>query len=256
MVKIGHAAIDENGRIAGGQAGDQTGNEVCIRDWYDFGQKQLIRPKDDYLRHFIAANMEAAVANPHIGYDQRQRTTLYIELQKKAWNMNAVTVDCECDCSSLVSCCVNASGVTVSPNLYTGNLAQGLLNTGRFDLITDQAYLRSPDKLKRGDILICPNKHTVIVLTDGEAPKSEPKPAPVDVQDAMHYDKAKTGTYTVTTALNMRRGCGTGYKVVAVLPKGAKVKCFGYFNLLGANPWLLVAYDGKIGYCSSKYLKK
>lgn len=252
MVKIGHAAIDENGQIAGGAAGDQTGSEVCIRDWYDFGQTQLIRPKDDALRHFIGANMEAAVANPHIGYDQRQRTTLYEELRKRSWNMNAVDVDCECDCSSLVSDCVNASGVTVSPNLYTGNLAQGLLNTGRFELITAQEYLRSQELLKRGDILIKPNKHTVIVLTDAPA-----KPAPTaDIQDALYHDAAMAGSYTVTTALNLRRGAGTGYKVTAVLPKGATVRCYGYFNKLGSIPWPLVTWDGKTGYCSSKYLKK
>ena len=32
-VKIGHASIDENGKAAGGKAGDQTGREVCVRDW-------------------------------------------------------------------------------------------------------------------------------------------------------------------------------------------------------------------------------
>ena len=34
-VKIGHASIDERGKISGGKAGDQTGKEVCIRDWYN-----------------------------------------------------------------------------------------------------------------------------------------------------------------------------------------------------------------------------
>lgn len=255
MVKIGHAAIDENGQIAGGAAGDQTGSEIFIRDWYDFGQTQLIRPKEDHLRHFIAANMEAACANPHIGYDQRQRTTLYTELQQKAWNMNAVNKDCECDCSSIVSCCVNASGVTVSPHLYTGNLAQGLLNTGKFELITAKEYLRSPDLLRRGDILIKPNKHTVIVLTDAPA-KQEPAKAQPEIQDALYHDATMAGTYTVTTALNLRRGAGTGYKITAVLPKGATVRCYGYFNKIGSVPWPLVTWDGKTGYCSSKYLKK
>ena len=33
-VKIGHASIDENGRAQGGKAGDQTGKEVCTRNWY------------------------------------------------------------------------------------------------------------------------------------------------------------------------------------------------------------------------------
>lgn len=31
---IGHASIDENGQIAGGEVGDQTGREICTREWY------------------------------------------------------------------------------------------------------------------------------------------------------------------------------------------------------------------------------
>ena len=31
---IGSARIDENGRISGGRAGDQTGVEVAIEDYY------------------------------------------------------------------------------------------------------------------------------------------------------------------------------------------------------------------------------
>ena len=34
-VMIGHASIDENGRITGGAAGDQSGTEVCKRTWYN-----------------------------------------------------------------------------------------------------------------------------------------------------------------------------------------------------------------------------
>ena len=33
-VRIGHASQDEHGRATGGSAGDQTGKELCIRQWY------------------------------------------------------------------------------------------------------------------------------------------------------------------------------------------------------------------------------
>lgn len=259
-VMIGHAAIDEHGVITGGQPGDQTGKEVCTREWYDFGYTQVLRPKDDALRHFIGANMEAACRNEKIGYDQSQRNTLYTELRARAWNMNAVDVACECDCSSLVACCVNASGVTVSPSITTRNEAQALLATGRFEQLTDRKYFGSSDHLKRGDILIRPGQHTVIVLTDGPG---DPAPAPVQqapsvdkVEDAMYHDKSMAGSYKVTTALNLRRGAGSGYKVVAVLPKGAVVRNYGYYNKVGSVPWLYVQYGEKSGYCSAKYLKR
>ena len=33
-VLIGHASINEKGKVTGGKKGDQTGKEVCIRTWY------------------------------------------------------------------------------------------------------------------------------------------------------------------------------------------------------------------------------
>lgn len=34
MVRVGSARIDENGKVIGGQPGDQTGQEVAIEPWY------------------------------------------------------------------------------------------------------------------------------------------------------------------------------------------------------------------------------
>ena len=45
-VKIGHASIDENGKITGGAAGDQNGKEVCTRDWYNKPWLKVFRPND------------------------------------------------------------------------------------------------------------------------------------------------------------------------------------------------------------------
>lgn len=48
-VLIGHASIDENGHVRGGRPGDQTGREVCTRQWYDHRPhrwNKVIRPLD------------------------------------------------------------------------------------------------------------------------------------------------------------------------------------------------------------------
>ena len=42
-VRIGHASIDENGNASGGRAGDQTGKELCTRDWYTKGWNVLLK---------------------------------------------------------------------------------------------------------------------------------------------------------------------------------------------------------------------
>lgn len=165
-VKIGHASIDENGTVKGGTAGDQTGKEVCVRNWYNKPWASVIRPKDSAQAEKIAKAMEQACANDKIGYDQSQRTTLYSKAKAANWDLSKITAACECDCSSLVAVCVNAAGISVSKDIYTGNEKTALANTGAFTVLTDAKYISKPDYLKRGDILLC-SGHTAIVLTDG-----------------------------------------------------------------------------------------
>lgn len=167
-VMIGHASIDENGKARGGVAGDQTGREVCKRTWYDKGWNKVIRAKDNNIAEKIAKAMESACANDNIGYDQNQRTTLFVQAQSKKWDISKVTTKCETDCSALVSVCVNAAGVPVSKDIYTGNEANALKETGKFEVLTDSKYLNTDKNLKRGDILLKEGSHTAIVLTNGE----------------------------------------------------------------------------------------
>ncbi len=167
-VKIGHASIDERNKIKGGTAGDQTGKEVCIRNWYNGGWNKVIRANDPAVAEKIASAMEEACTNNNIGYDQSQRTTLYEKAKAKNWQIDKITEKCECDCSSLVAVCVNAAGVKVSKDIYTGNEAKALSATGKFTVLTDTKYTSSNSHLKRGDILLKEGSHTAVVLTDGE----------------------------------------------------------------------------------------
>lgn len=175
-VKIGHASIDERGKIAGGNAGDQTGKEVCSRNWYDGGWNKVIRAKDPRVANKIAKAMEQACANNNIGYDQKQRTTLYELAKAKGWDLSKITTKCECDCSSLVAVCVNASGITVSKDIYTGNEAKALQATGAFTVLTTKGYTDYDSYLMRGDILLKEGSHTAVVLSNGSGVKaSAPK---------------------------------------------------------------------------------
>ncbi len=165
-VKIGHASIDELGHTRGGKVGDQNGREVCIRDWYNKPWIAVIRPKDIKVAKKIAKAMEDACANDNIGYDQSKRTTLFDKAQKRDWNISAIKGKCSTDCSALVSVCVNAAGISVSKDIYTGNEQTSLMNTGKFVLYKSPDYLTSSDKLRRGDILLG-RGHTAIVLGNG-----------------------------------------------------------------------------------------
>ena len=176
-VQIGHASISEN-NTANGDVGDQTGKEVCTRDWYNKSWTAVIRAKDSKVAKKIAKAMEQACANNNIGYGQSNRTTLYKEAKAKKWNLSAIENKCNTDCSALVSVCVNAAGISVSKDMTTATEKSILDGTGKFKIYTSSDYTRKTNKLKRGDILLyrgSKSGHTAVVLSDGSQ-TSNPKP--------------------------------------------------------------------------------
>ena len=182
-VKIGSAHIDERGKAKGGQAGDQTGNELGLQNWYLHSKGWIVlRPKDREVGRKIAWDMEAACKNRHIGYDQAQRNTLYNLAKAVGFDCSKVTEDCETDCSALVRVCINYAGIPVG-NFTTSNEPTVLVNTGAFTKLTAKKYTTSPDYLRAGDILVTSTAgHTVAVINDGpkadeDDPGDEPSPA-------------------------------------------------------------------------------
>ena len=171
MVKIGHASLGESGKIRGGQAGDQTGGEVCIRNWYAKPWRVMLRPKRPDIAEASAQACEKGCANHHIGYDQNQRNTAHTQAQRVGYNLEKITVDCETDCSAFMTLCALAAGVksleytTNAPTTTT--MVNAFIRTGLYEMYTDKKYLESDQYLKRGDILVTPGKHTVMVLENG-----------------------------------------------------------------------------------------
>lgn len=250
-VKIGHARIDENGNASGGALGDNNGKEVMISDWYNKPWIAVFRAKDSAVAEKIAKTMDAACNNNNIGYDQSNRTSLYQLAKANGWKVASVG-KCETDCSALVSVCVNAAGITVSKDMYTGNEKTVLNGTGKFTCYTSSDYCTKSDKLKRGDILLA-NGHTAIVV-QGQTSSSNK----ITTEQASKKDASVAGTYKTTTTLNMRTGAGTGKSIITTLPTGTVCKCYGYYSVAGGTKWLyLVAtVDGVqyTGFCSSKFL--
>lgn len=78
---------------------------------------------------------------------------------------------------------------------------------------------------------------------------------------AKSFNKAVAGTYTVTaSSLNVRDAAGVGSKVLASIPKGTKVRNYGYYTVVDGVKWLYVQFTYKrvtyTGFCSGAYLKK
>lgn len=169
MVKIAHASIDENKKIKGGKAGDQTGREVCIRDWYNKPWNKVIRLNDRRMAERFAKAMRMAADNDLIGYDQNQRNTLLREARKHNYDISKIDVPCECDCSSLVCVALMYAGIPESVLVSNGNcattrtLAQILKGTGKATIYSTPLYTASPDHLILGDILLKEGSHVAAV---------------------------------------------------------------------------------------------
>ena len=173
-VMIGSASKDERGQYVGGQAGDQTGKEVWVLNWYDQNWTSILRPKNPALAEKIARQCENACANKNIGYSQSERNTLLTAAKKVNYDMAKINTPCNCDCSSFVSAICVCCGLPESiffaggNGRVTSNMSQACLQTGKFTEYTDMKYRNQKNYLKRGDILLNKNQHVVIVLQDGK----------------------------------------------------------------------------------------
>ena len=170
---ISNSGGDENGRISGGQAGDQTGREWCLRAWYNRPWSCILRHPDANVRAKIAELGEKAAKNDKIGYDQNQRDTYWTQLKKAGYDPAKITTACEADCSAGVIANVKAVGyllnIAALKNVnasYTGNMRSGFKAAG-FTVLTDSKYLSSPDYLLPGDILLNDSHHTATNITKG-----------------------------------------------------------------------------------------
>ena len=194
-VYIGNAVGDEHGKASGGEPGDQTGKELRIQAWYKNKKGwRVFRPKSYEVAQKLADDMRAACENPAIGYDQKQRNTLYNVADQVGFDCAKVDKPCECDCSSLVRVCLAYAGIKTG-NFNTASEPSVLKKTGAFDEMIGPEYTDESGWLKTGDILVTTVKgHTAIVLNNGdhvdprppeppepETPQPEPKTKYVEV---------------------------------------------------------------------------
>ncbi len=241
-VKIGHASMTEQGTTGWdgkAKAGDQTGKELCTRNWYNGDWDIVLRAKDSKVAEKMAKVCEAGCANDKIGYDQSQRLTLNVQAQKVGYDLSKIKTACECDCSSFMCVCALAAGVNVLPNLRTATMQQGFAKTGAFDILTDKKYLTSDKLLKRGDILVKAGVHTVMVLEDGP-----------EVKTATPTSPASTATKALKVGAAVTYG-GTVYSNNNGGNKGSLAKRTMYIRQIlssGKYPILLAKTKGGTGF--------
>lgn len=195
------ASIDENGKTHGGKAGNQK-NELKVGSYYDFGQKYIIRPKETAIAYKIADAAYQLAINKSIGYDQYQRETLAVELEKCGWDPGKLKTLCEGDCSELAVVAINCAykKKILAFDTYSGNIVDRAYDTGKFSTI------RINDKsiIKQGDIIVAPGHHVIIAVGTLQEPAKKTDPAPSWVAGK---------TYICRVNLNVRTGPGTDRRI-------------------------------------------
>lgn len=162
-VTLAHAVSDEEGHGTGGKAGDQTGNEVQFRDWYNRSKKwHTVLRASQALRRKIKTNAIVGVRNVHLGYDMNDRYTAYDKIKNKGYDYNKLTEDAECDCSQFATTCSSYAGVFIPRDTRTANMVTRYLATKQYKALTGDKYTETSENLKAGDIIVGEG-HTAIV---------------------------------------------------------------------------------------------
>lgn len=177
-VRMSNCGHDENNRYSGGKAGDQTGTEWYLRPWYAYPWNYILRWKDKELANLFADLATEAAQNNNIGYDQGQRTTFGVELQKVGWRPSKIKTPCEADCSKgtidLIRAVGHLKGIKELQNCanimsYTGNMMDWFRSAAgkkHFEILTGK-YLTDSSLAKRGDINLNTAHHVNITVDNG-----------------------------------------------------------------------------------------
>lgn len=257
---ISNCGHDENGKYRGGIAGDQKSNEWKVINWYNRPWNYVLRHPDPVVQAKIAELAKKAAENDNIGYDQGQRLTFWEQLKKVKYDPAKITTKCEADCSSGVAAIIKAVGYLldnkelqgINVSCYTGNIRPACKAIG-FQVLNAKKYLTSDAYLIPGDLLLYEYHHIATNLTKGKGVETT---STSSVDSARSFDKAIAGTYITTSDLHLRSGAGTNKQSLAVMPKGSKVKCYGYFTTTDGLPWYYIKYGDTTGFASSRFLKK
>lgn len=266
MVKISNCGHDERGRYAGGKAGDQTGTEYQIMNWYSRPWLCVLRFNDTKIATMIADMATKAAQNNLIGYDQgtagnsNDRYSFWRHLKASNYDPAQITVACESDCSASTAAIVKGAGYrlnnarlkAVSIYLTTRNMRAAMKIAGA-KVLTDRKYLTSGDYLKAGDILLNDNHHVAIAVTTGA------KANTLSASTILSKTPKWVGKVTANT-LNVRTWAGTEYaqlKSYPTLAKGNLVDVCDTIKAKDGASWYYIRIAGKyFGFVSTKYICK
>lgn len=158
-MRIANAVSNENGTSKGGVAGDQTGKEIRLQNWYKRfgGWDTYLEPLDGMIAHRAGKIAKIIAENDSFGYDQVHR-----------WSgLEAYPNGCgDFDCSSLAISCYILGGLDIPAKGYSGDIVKRLVATGKFRAWTDSEHTDSDALAVAGGIYVATGKHVVICVDD------------------------------------------------------------------------------------------
>lgn len=280
---ISNVSGDERGKLAGGKAGDQTGNEWRIRSWYNRPWLCVLRHPNAEVRKCLAKLARAGALNDMIGYDQgtvgnsEDRYSFWYQLKAVGFDPAKIATPCETDCSAAEAAMVKAVGYilgiaalkNISIYLYTGNMRAAFKAAG-FQVLTDSKYLTSDAYLLEGDVLLNDSHHVATNLTDGS--KSGGSGSSGGSSGSGSGSGSSGGTtlnrspkwtgYVDADELNVRTWAGTGYPTCSFSPlyQGEAIDVCDTVKADTGKDWYYirkkVGGEYKYGFVSSAYIIK
>lgn len=240
-VRISHAVGDEKGEGHGGKAGDQTGREIRVQNWYlrDGGWGVYLECTDPELAAKAALNATLIANDDSFGYDKGERWTGEDAI-RAAGSIEAASAS-EFDCSSLVDTAYRLAGLSIKRG-YTGDMERRYLATGLFRAYRDPAYLAKPDLAKIGGLYLTAGAHVAMIVSNGGG-----------VSDGKKY-------VLVLGSVNVREAAGVPTNSMTPEEKNARRILFTArknqkYELLGTDSstgWYRISTPLGVGYISNK----
>lgn len=263
--KIANSGHDERGRYSGGKAGDQTGQEWAVVNWYNRPWNCVLRHPNQKVRQLIAEFAIEAANNNYIGYNQANRNSFWKALQLSGYRPANIRVACDADCSAGIIAITKAvgvlTGISALANIkatYTGNM-RAYYKTAGFQILTDPKYLTNYNYLLPGDILLNDVHHVAVNLTIGKNTIQTAATAPTTTKTP-----SKTFKWVgqvIATSLSVRTWPGVENPKLISVPqiyKGGRIwVCDTLLDRRG-QPWYYVNIpkNNVFGFVSAQYVKR
>lgn len=219
---IWNSGHDERGRYSGGQPGDQTGTECCVREWFSSPWDCVLRYPDQALAAEAADLGRHAAANDNIGYCQAHRNTFYERLSATGtWDPADIATPCEgdcCrDCTTVWQAVGERHGVEALKSLdpdpygdttYTAN-ARARYEAAGFQALTGDYFTGSDAHLLPGDCLLNERVHMAMQLDVGDGVAEgvwDPQPQAADGGDEEEDEKIEEIAMNVASIIEAPEG--------------------------------------------------